>query len=397
MFKKILKNLLGEKYYKFRLKYILQKLFGDNFLDKHKKWKLFISNYYILKRKMNRKIAGQSLVKNEKGFLLDFTINNYLSYHLRPKLSKDFTLESTCEISDKFAIIIQGPIKENYNFLLNSLKIYEKTFKNSIIIISTWEDENLELIKKLKKENLYIIFNKKIQKSRSNINSQIISTNSALNFAKSLKVKYCLKTRADIRIYNNNLETFLISILELFPVKKNNVSKFRIIIPSILTYKFFLYHATDLLMFGEIDDLISYWDHETYEKGLEKMGLDEQNFYINQTPLCPETFLCSRFVSKIENNVKWDLDNWWRCLKDYFCVIDNSSLDILWFKYNREVEYRYSKTYSEKSSRSIDFHDWLSLYNNCKNNWHYFSNKHEIFEKLEKFDNKYRAINLFKD
>ena len=397
MFKKTLKNLLGDNYYNFRLKHILQKIFGDSFLTKHRKWKVLAQKFSFFKTNLDRTIAGQSLIKKEKGFLIDLTFNNYLSYHLRPKLSQDFILESTCKITDKFAIIVQGPIGENFNFLKNSLEIYEKTFKNSIIIISTWENENINLIKQLEKKNVHIILNKEVKKSRSNINSQIISTNTALHFAKSLNVKYCLKSRADIRIYNNNLETFLISILKLFPVKENKISKSRIIFPSILTYKFFLYHATDLMMFGETDDLINYWDKETYETGLEKLGLNEEDFYINQTPLCPETFLCSRFIGKIENDIKWDLDNWWRCLKDYFCIIDNSSLDLFWYKYDWEVEYRYHKTYSKKLSRAINFNEWLSLYNNCQNNWHFYSKNHEMFEKLKKFDNKYKGKNLFKD
>ena len=158
------------------------------------------------------------------------------------------------------------------------------------------------------------------------------------------------------------------------------------------TFKFFLYHLTDLMMFGETQDLINYWDKESYDVGLKKMGLNEKKFFINDTPLCPETFLCSRFISKIEDNVVWDLENWWRCLKDYFCIIDNSSLDSLWFKYEWEVEYRYIKTYSDKISRTIDFHEWLSLYNNYKNNWHLYSNEHE---KFEEFNDSYRGTNLF--
>ena len=25
--------------------------------------------------------------------------------------------------------------------------------------------------------------------------------------------------------------------------------------------------------------------------------------------------------------ISWNLDSWWKSLKDYFCIIDNSSLD----------------------------------------------------------------------
>ena len=394
MFKKIKKSLLGENYHQFRSKNILKKIFGDAYIEKQRRWKYFIKKFNFIKIKLDKKTAGQSLIKNEKGFLIDLTLNNYLTYHLRPKLSQDFDLESTCEISEKFAVIIQGPIKENSDFLKHTLKIYKKIFKNSLIIVSTWEDENKELIEELHDENIHIILsdNKEIKKSRSNINKQIISTNVALNFAKTQNVKYCLKTRTDQRIYNNNLETFLISLLKTFPVKENKLIKSRILVPPMGTFKFFLYHLTDLMMFGETQDLINYWDKESYDVGLKKMGLNEKKFFINDTPLCPETFLCSRFIGKIEDNVIWDLENWWRCLRDYFCIIDNSSLDSLWFKYEWEVEYRYLKTYSDKISRTVDFHEWLSLYNNSKNNWHLYSNEHE---KFEEFNDSYRGTNLF--
>ena len=394
MFKKIKKKLLGENYHKFRSKNILKKIFGEAYINNQRKWKYLIKRFNFIKTKLDKKTAGQSLVKKENGFLLDLTFNNYLTYHLRPKFSKDFILESTCEISEKFAVIIQGPIEENADFLKNTLKIYKKIFKNSLIIISTWESEDKELIRELHDENVHIILNddKKIKKSRSNINKQIVSTNVALNFAKTQNIKYCLKTRTDHRVYNNNLETFLISLIKTFPVKENKLIKSRILVPPMGTFKFFLYHLTDLMMFGETEDLINYWDKENYDVGLEKMGLSEKNYFINDTPLCPETFLCSRFIGKIEDDLTWDLENWWRCLRDYFCIIDNSSLDSLWFKYEWEVEYRYLKTYSDKISRTVDFHEWLSLYNNSKNNWQLYSKEHE---KFEEFNGSYRGKNLF--
>ncbi len=394
MFKHVKKRLLGENYHKFRSKNILKKIFGETYLDKQRRWKYFIKKFNFIKTKLNKKTAGQSLIKNEKGFLLDLTFNNYLTYHLRPKIFKDFELESTCEISEKFAVIIQGPIQENEEFLKQTVKIYKKIFKNSLIIVSTWESENKQFIEELRNENIHIILtdDTKIKKSRSNINKQIISTNVALNFAKEQDIKYCLKTRTDQRVYNNNLESFLIALLKIFPVKKNKIIKSRIFVPPMGTFKFFLYHLTDLMMFGETEDLIKYWDKENYDIGLKKMGLDEKNYFINDTPLCPETFLCSRFIGKIEDNVIWDLENWWRCLKDYFCIIDNSSLDSLWLKYEWEVEYRYLKTYSDKITRTVDFHEWLSLYNNSKNNWHLYSDEHE---KFEEFNGSYRGKNLF--
>ena len=100
--------------------------------------------------------------------------------------------------------------------------------------------------------------------------------------------------------------------------------------------------------------------------------------------------MCSRFISQIEGEISWTLNSWWDSLKNYFCIIDNSSLDLFWYKYDWEFEYRYLRTYSDKFARSVDFQDWLSLYNNSKNNWNLASNEHE------KYDRNFQLQNIFK-
>ena len=89
--------------------------------------------------------------------------------------------------------------------------------------------------------------------------------------------------------------------------------------------------------------------------------------------------------------MNWDLSNWWQSLKDYFCIIDNSSLDLFWYKYDWEYEYRYLRTYADKFARAIDFQDWLSLYQGHENNWKLASNEHEKYNELLKL------TNIFKD
>jgi len=385
--KKIIRNTLGNNYHKFRSKYILTKLFGNNYLAVRKYIKSITVKLSFIKNKLNKKVEHQRIVKNESGFLIDFTKDNYLSYHLRPKNSKNFNLESSCTINEKIAIIIQGPIKEKFNFLKDTINIYKKIFKNSIIIISTWENENISLINSLVDTNIYVLFNKEPLPSRSNVDHQIISTNKGLNLAVQKKAKYALKTRADVRISKNNLETFLISLTQIFPVKKNGIINSRIIVPSLITFKYRLFSLSDIVMFGETNDLLKYFDSELYEDSLIKFGIKNKDLLINKnilkngTPLVAEIFLCSRLIKKIDDSMNWSLENWWKSLKDYFCIIDNSSLDLFWYKYDWEYEYRYSRTYSDKFARAIDFQDWLSLYNGCQNNWSLATKEHEVYDE----------------
>ena len=389
--KKIFKKIVGKNYYKFRLSYILNSLFGELYVSSRKKFKEFTSNFDFYKKNLDKKIEHQRIVRKETGFLIDGTKNNYLTYHLRPKNSENFNLESTCKIHEKIAIIIQGPIQEKFFFLKNTINIYKKIFKNSIIIISTWENENQDIINTLKDENIFIIFNKEPKKSPYNIDHQIISTNKALKLAHEKGIKYSLKSRADIRIHKNNLETFLISLIKTFPVKNNQLINSRIIVPSLITFKYRLYSISDLCLFGETIDLLKYFKIDSFKDGLEIIGLNEKNFIKNYTPVVAEIFLCSRLIQNINGEVLWTLDDWWNNLRDYFCIIDNSALDLFWYKYDWNYEYRYLRTYSDRFSRAIDFQDWLSLYNNFDNNWYLASNEHE------KYDEHLKLTNIFKN
>lgn len=388
--KKFLKDKLGKNYHKFRLKYILYKIFGNFYLSLRNWIKKFYNKFDFFKNNLNKKIEHQSIIDKESGFIIDNTKNNYLTYHLRPKKAEDFNLESTCKIDEKIAIIIQGPIQEKFDFLKNTLEIYKKIFKNSIIIISTWKSEDIEKINTLKDENIYILFNDEPEKSQSNIDHQIFSTNIALKFAMNHNAKYSIKTRADVRINKSNLETFFISLIKTFPVKSNSLIKSRIVVPSLITFKFRIFSLSDIVMFGETNDLLQYFDLELFRDGLKKFDLNEKEFLKNETPVVAEIFLCARFMNKLDNSINWNLESWWDSLKNYFCIIDNSSLDLFWHKYDWNYEYRYIRTYSDKFARAIDFQDWLSLYNNSENNWRKSSDEHEKYDEFLKLKNIFK-------
>jgi len=389
--KTFLKKKLGSNYRKFRLKNILIKIFGKYFLNTREKFKKYISRFDFIKIKLNKKIDHQSIVKKENGILLDLTKNNYLTFHLRPKNSEDFYLESTNKNKEKFAIIIQGPIGKKFSFLKDTINIYKKIFKNTVIIISTWKSENINLINSLKEENVFILFSEEPDKSLYNVDHQIISTNVALKLAREKGALYSIKTRTDTRLYKNNLENFLIALFKTFPVKENNIIKSRIIVPSLVTFKFRIYSLSDIVMIGNTDDLLEYFDLCSFEESIKKMQISKNNLLKNETPVVAEIFLCARLLMKINKDLKWNLDDWWSSLKNYFCIIDNSSLDLLWHKYDWQYEYRFLRTYSNSFSRAVDFQDWLSLYQNLNNEWNLASNEHERYNESR------QLINIFRD
>lgn len=143
-------------------------------------------------------------------------------------------------------------------------------------------------------------------------------------------------------------------------------------------------------MFGDTNDLLQYFNLESFNVGLKKFNLNEKNLLKNETPVVAEIFLCARFMNRLDNSISWNLESWWDSLKNYFCIIDNSSLDLFWYKYDWNYEYRYLRTYSDKFARAIDFQDWLSLYNDSKNNWLKSSDEHEKYDEFLKLKNIFK-------
>ena len=114
---------------------------------------------------ISKKISGLKIVLKEKGFIISFLVDNYFSYSLKPKVSSNFNLVSTSSYKkNKFAIILQGPIGDEGNFVQETVKIYNKIFPNCKIILSTWDHENEKVIKKIKMKILKYYLTKFLKK-----------------------------------------------------------------------------------------------------------------------------------------------------------------------------------------------------------------------------------------
>ena len=135
------------------------------------------------------------------------------------------------------------------------------------------------------------------------------------------------------------------------------------------TFKYRTYGLTDTLLFGHIDDLSRYF---FYDENDEYFFANEEDIEVtikDDVPVVTEIYLCSRYLENIGVTLDWTLDDWWLCLKDYFCVVDSYSLDIFWPKYTYENNNRINRHYSKKASRTVEFSDWLALYSGLEMQW----------------------------
>ncbi len=367
-------------------------------LRKIKKTHFNLTNQYF-HFNLSKKTKGASIVSNEKGFIISFIKNNFLTFHLRPKSSKNFENISTFVPPDKkFAIIIQGNIGEYFPFLLESVNIYKKIFPNTLIIVSTWEDEDNSKINELKKFVHHVVINKKPKEpAYGNINFQIISTYAGLKIAEANGVEFCLKTRADCRMHKTDILPFLEGLIDQFPIHNKNVCNSRIIASSVNTCKYKVYGITDILLFGRTIDLLIYFDKTLFDKSLEQFGFGKFPSTINSTPVVAETFLCARYLKSIGIDLEWSLEHWWDCLRDYFCVVDSDSLDFFWYKSDWKYEKRFVRNYTHKSSRAVNFSDWFALLCNQNLKWKNinYMEKWEINENQEEDEDLFIKKSIF--
>ena len=106
--------------------------------------KKLLNNTVIIK--FHKNIHGKKIVNIEKGFILDFAKDNYISYTIRPKKAKNIAKQEKIFDEKDTAIIIQGSLYGIKDFVSETIDLYLKNFKNSKIILSTWKDDLSEKI-----------------------------------------------------------------------------------------------------------------------------------------------------------------------------------------------------------------------------------------------------------
>lgn len=172
--------------------------------------------------------------------------------------------------SSKISIVIQGPVfsrEGHVNFTIQSAK---KFFPKSEIIFSTWVGEDLDFIPKdikvVLSESPSVFFKDPLSGVEDNLHRQVISTHAGLKVTKN---PYALKLRSDLILSNNHM-----SIISDKVASSENL--FRIFKEKITIMEFgtfdcskepFLYHISDIAMFGLKSDLLSYWvlDKKIYD------------------------------------------------------------------------------------------------------------------------------------
>ncbi len=291
-------------------------------------------------------------------FWIEAKLPYFVTLRTRPKRAAQFGLVADTLVS-KSAIVIQGPILKTEDFTLETVKMYVQMFTGTRIIVSTWATEDAEYLKKIEALGAIVIPNPKpAVAGTQNMNMQIVSTRAGINKARELGAEFVLKTRTDQRVYNPNSLSFLYNTLLRFPVATNFKQKFRIVGASLNSFKYRTYGLSDMLLFGHIDDMETYWNAPLDDNG---------SVYANLKLKINEVYLATTFLSAVGRPVLWTLADSWAAFRDNFCVVDEQSLDMYWYKYSRMKEYRYRHYDALYNDQEMSFVEWFNIYSALEN------------------------------
>ncbi|MDD4902667.1 MAG: WavE lipopolysaccharide synthesis family protein [Patescibacteria group bacterium] len=296
------------------------------------------------------------------------------TYQLRPISAEKVKMNPVIfSVLPPCAIVMQGRILAEKNFTRETLKIYRRNFPAAIFILSTQEGENPEDLDQIKKLGVEIIINKKpAYGGIGNVNYQIILSSAGMKRAKEMGAEYALKTRTDQRFYSPSCLEYFINLQKSFPIPPGYGQKERIIGISLDTFRNRLHEISDMLVFGQIDDMLIYWNIplETPEYAA---ALAAENAKVaagkreaikeGEFPLCEKKFT-AHFLTAIGRPPIWTREDSYQTLADHFCIVDADDLDLYWHKYARLRERRHYFYDQENSGdkQELSFAEWLNIY-----------------------------------
>lgn len=322
----------------------------------------FLSKYFI--KILGKSSSSDLLISLINGVKFK---NHLLTINLRPKKLLNESILTGSEINKNVSIIIQGNLILEEDFTLNTVKLYLTIYKESDIILSTWDEYSESQLSKFNELKISIILNKKPDYSGlANINFQIKSTTSGIDLAFKKGKKYTIKTRTDQRFYGLNLIDSLICLLNTFPISNEKHASSRIITTSLGSYATRMYSLSDMFQFGETLDLKVFWGVDFQQKfQIDNYFANKKMTYLESIEFLPEGYLITNYINKCGVEINWSFDQSNKVIADYFLVVDRQFIDIYWNKYT--LNERWKEYYNAVDELvEFTFKDWLVNY--YKNN-----------------------------
>ena len=289
--------------------------------------------------------------------MLEFCTGRFITFHTRPMYADGVVLDAGEIAGDysEYAIVMQGGLVTDYDFTLETLRLYKRYYPGASLILSTWEGEDNKMIEEVRSEGIEVLLNQKPEHTGPrNVNLQIVSATAGIRRAAETGRKYALKTRTDMRLYNHSALRFLRATLTHFPFREKGIrQKGRLV--SIFGSVRKWYFAPDILVFGYTEDVRAYFDAPLVADTVSTLFLG-----VALAPFVPEQYFLTAFLKKVGYPLRYTHHDSLRVQAKHMVVLDQESLDWYWYKYDRHLEYRHLSYRRRK--RIMGFPEWFTLY-----------------------------------
>ncbi len=294
------------------------------------------------------------------------------------------------------AIVMQGPIKYEDNFTLETLLRYRKIYPNVSIIVSTWEGEVTEEFRLLAELcDIDIVENSKPSTGGPwNIKFQLKSSIGGINKAAEKESKYVMKTRTDQVFLHPDFLIYMKNVVRTFPASCDSMSE-RIVFlgahNSMCTYPF---RITDFMTFGRLEDIRNFYsatgdsDRLIYTANNPVIKRNQYLEVLGRTPFesfshmlrmdetarrkiveaigrkqDPESYMVQSFYERVvykKELCSTDdiLLHYWKFIKNCTVFIDPEELLFFWAKYSDQ----YMNISSNVSDGGLTHAAWMSIY-----------------------------------
>ena len=275
--------------------------------------------------------------------------SNFVTMLTRPIRGSEVSGRGLTGKESDTAIILQGPIMEEYSFTVETCLMYKSIFPGSHLIVSTWIDSSPTALRQVAEVAEVVTSEPPKNPGPSRNNYQLISTINGATRAVESGATYTLKTRTDQRIYSPESLRMMKRLLEVFPVNESWKLQKRLIVGSRNSFLRRLYGLSDFLMFGISSDVWQFYNSS-----------NPKYPSIIPEPTFPEVAMTANFLQK-NHHLAWTHDHYMKVLAECFLVVDSASLDHFWPKYSPKEE-KWRRYHSENRLEEISFASWLLIH-----------------------------------
>ncbi len=313
----------------------------------------------ILLQEANKKVEKTLLLMKR---VMGIDISGQLrTYYDRPKFADEVGIFSEHKLKYKTAIVIQGPIKKDDDFTLETVRLYKRLYPECVLILSTWNNEK-EYLESFYKEGTVICLSELPEHSGAlNCNFQGVSSHAGVAKAVELNCERICKTRTDQRFYLPDLFKYLEDLTELFPLRIDTQQKERLISISSTSFSHRPYHVCDMFLYGDAADVAGYFSSKQDTRDKEPI---EWKGNIEYSKLkAGEVWFTANYIESLGYELKWTKEDSDYYLRELFLILDTSLIDLYWAKYtDSEYVERVYNDNSFENARVINFFEWLNGY-----------------------------------